>query len=210
MNDNASGESVESEGNPSDDGKTLLDGDNQGDQGNQDGAEGNQGASGEGEGEGSSNSNEQESNVPDEYTDFQTPEGVELDNELLASANPLFKELGLSQEQAQKLVDFQSAQVQAQSDQLIQQTNTWKEAAKTDSEFGGQNFDENIGKASTAIDQFFSQEFKTLLNNTGLGNHPEVIRGFVKIGKQLAEDNPGSGNASQGEKSRAEKLYGTE
>ena len=40
--------------------------------------------------------------APETYADFTLPEGVELDTALLTDAAPLFKELGLTQEQAQK------------------------------------------------------------------------------------------------------------
>ncbi len=57
--------------------------------------------------------------VPDTYADFVMPEGVELDSALLTEAAPLFKELGLTQDQAQKLVDFQAKQVQASSESNV-------------------------------------------------------------------------------------------
>ena len=45
---------------------------------------------------------------PDEYADFSMPEGIQLDETMLAEALPVFKELELTQTQAQKLVDFQA------------------------------------------------------------------------------------------------------
>jgi hypothetical protein len=30
--------------------------------------------------------------------------------------------------------------------------------------------------------------FRTLLNETGLGNHPEMIRAFARIGERVSED----------------------
>ena len=44
--------------------------------------------------------------APESYTDFSVPEGHTLDAAAIESATPLFRELGLSQDQAQKLVDF--------------------------------------------------------------------------------------------------------
>jgi len=51
--------------------------------------------------------------VPEKY-DFKAPaawseKGWELDTKLIETATPIFKELGLSQDQAQKLVDFYTA-----------------------------------------------------------------------------------------------------
>src|SRR5712671_3512851 len=43
--------------------------------------------------------------APEKYEDFKLPEGVELAPEAVAEVSTLFKELGLSQANAQKLVD---------------------------------------------------------------------------------------------------------
>ena len=52
--------------------------------------------------------------VPEKY-EFKLPEGMTLDSAKMAIVEPLFKELGLSQESAQKLVDYQ---IQAQKDEV--------------------------------------------------------------------------------------------
>ena len=123
------------------------------------------------------------------------PEGVTVDSALLNDAAPLFKELGLTQDQAQKLVDFQAKQVQASSqsqvDAFDQLMNEWQEKSKNDKELGGDKFEENIGIARSAIDKFGTPELKQLLEEHGVGNHPEVIRFMVNVGKLTAEDVPG-------------------
>lgn len=148
----------------------------------------------------------------DTYADFAMPEGIELDQQLLSEAVPIFKELGLTKEQAQKLVDFQAKQVQAgsqkQIDSFNQQLDAWRDAAKTDSEFGGEKFDESIALARAAIGKFGTPELKQLLNDYGVGNHPEVIRFMVRVGKLTKEDVPGAqSNASTKPADRASLLY---
>ena len=132
---------------------------------------------------------------PEAYADFAMPEGVELDSELLAEAAPIFKELKLSQEQAQKLVDFQAKQVQAgeanRVDAFNQLMNDWQTESKNDKEFGGDKFDENVKVAQSAINKFGTPGLKQLLEEHGVGNHPEVIRFMVKVGKLTSEDVPG-------------------
>ena len=132
---------------------------------------------------------------PDTYADFVMPEGVELDSALLTEAAPLFKELGLNQDQAQKLVDFQAKQAKASSESQVdafnQLMNDWQGQSKNDKEFGGDKFEENVGIARSAIDKFGTPELKQLLEEHGVGNHPEVIRFMVKVGKLTAEDVPG-------------------
>lgn len=132
---------------------------------------------------------------PDTYADFVMPEGVEVDATMLTEATPLFKELGLTQDQAQKLVDFQAKQVQASSQSQVDTFNQlmkdWQDQAKNDKEFGGDKFEENVKVARSAIEKFGTPELKQLLEEHGVGNHPEVIRFMVKVGKLTAEDVPG-------------------
>ena len=133
---------------------------------------------------------------PDTYADFAMPEGVQLDEAALAEATPLFKELGLTQEQSQKVVDLYAKQVQAgsqmQTDNFNQLMNDWREQSKTDSEFGGDKYDENVKIAQHAISKYGTPELKQLLNDHGVGNHPEMVRFMVKVGRTLSEDVPGN------------------
>lgn len=150
--------------------------------------------------------------APESYSDFTLPEGVELDAALLEKAAPIFKELGLSQDAAQKLVDFQAGLVkegeQSQTDAFNNLIEGWQDESKNDKEFGGDKFDENIGIAKLAIDKFGTPEFKQLMEDHGVGNHPEMIRFMLKIGTLLKEDVPGGFSAATSEKKdRISTLY---
>jgi len=152
---------------------------------------------------------------PDTYADFALPDGIELDSAALESAIPLFKELNLTQEQAQKLVDWQSKHVQASSEKQIDTFNQlksdWRDQSENDSEFGGDQFDENIKLASAAVDKYGSPGLKKLFDDYGVGNHPEVVRFMVKVGKTLKEDVPGAtGAATSTAKDRVSILYPNE
>lgn len=149
---------------------------------------------------------------PETYADFDLPEGVTVDTSALEKASPLFKELGLSQEQAQKVVSFYADQIQAgeqgRIDAYNQLMDDWRTQSMTDKEFGGDKFEENVGVARQAIDKFGTPELKQLLSEHGVGNHPEVIRFMVKVGKLTQEDVPGGRtNASGQTPSRDQILY---
>ena len=135
--------------------------------------------------------------APETYADFTVPEGMEINKPLLDAVQPALKEAGLSQIQAQKLMDAYSGQLQAES--------------KGDKEIGGDKFDESIGSAKRAIDKFGTPKLVEVLDQTGLGNHPEFIRLLTRVGKLIAEDDPG-GSAGPGgsEKTAAEILYPNE
>lgn len=153
-----------------------------------------------------------ESAVPETYADFSLPEGVELDEATLEAATPIFKDLGLTQEQAQKLVDFQAEQVQAgqrkQADAFSQMMEDWQTQSRNDKEFGGDKFEENIAHARAAVSKFGTPELAKLLEDHGTGNHPEMIRFMVRVGKLTAEDRPGVSSGATAEKQdRVSVLY---
>lgn len=151
--------------------------------------------------------------APEKYGDFKLPDGVEMDKAMLEGFLPVAKELGLSQEAAQKLVDFQSQYVahaqKAQQEAYDNMLQDWVNAAKADKDIGGPAFNENVGFAAKAIKQFGTPELRAALDATGVGNHPEFIRVFAKIGKAMSEDKFHVSNAepAAGPKSLAERLF---
>ncbi len=153
--------------------------------------------------------------APESYADFVVPQGMEVDTVLLEQATPIFKELGLSQIQSQRLVDMyatqQQASSQANSDSYNQTVKDWVTEAKADNEIGGETFDANVGLAKRAIDSFGTPKLVQVLDQTGLGSHPEFIRLFTRIGKLIKEDDPGGGHGPTGDDlTGAEILYPNE
>ncbi|MBH2961615.1 peptidase [Serratia marcescens] len=144
--------------------------------------------------------------APEKY-EFSAPEGQELDANALAVFEPIAKELGLSQEQAQKLVDIYPQIQQQQAEAWSKQVSDWGEQVKADKEIGGDKFNASVGAAQRALDQFGNPELREYLNASGLGNHPALVRFCAKVGKAMAEDSfvvPGQG----GQRSAADILYG--
>jgi hypothetical protein len=127
-----------------------------------------------------------------EYQDFTMPEGIELDSEVLDEFKPFAQELKLDQDGAQKLVDMGSKLAtkihQAGIDNWQRQISDWADNARADKEIGGKDFDANLGVAKAAIDQFGTQELRDILDKSGLGNHPEVLRFAHRIGKAIGSD----------------------
>lgn len=149
-----------------------------------------------------------------ELSDFDLPEGVEVDQAVLDDATELFKEAGVSQEAGQKLVDLYVKKVQqlqdSQVEQFSQTVEEWRNTSTKDPEFGGEKFEENIATAQKAIEKFGTPELNQMLNDFGVGNHPEMIRFMWNVGKLVKEDVPGGNNAaSSPQQSRVELLYPT-
>lgn len=123
-----------------------------------------------------------------EYEPFKLPEGLATDEEMLGEFKALAKELKLPQADAQRLADLGAKMQTKQMEQHAATVAGWITATQTDKEFGGDALPENLAVARKAIDAFGSPELRTLLNDSGLGNHPEVVRTFLRVGKAISED----------------------
>lgn len=119
---------------------------------------------------------------------FDVPEGMSLDEGGVQEFTTIAKELKLPQDAAKRLMDLEVKRIQGQQEQHLKLVESWSEAAKTDKEIGGDKLTENLAVAKRAVDTFGSPALKELLNQTGLGNHPEVIRAFYKAGQAIRED----------------------
>lgn len=126
--------------------------------------------------------------VPAEDYTFEMPEGIDLDKAGADEFAAIAKELKLPKDAAEKLVGLEVKRLQKAQQDHVTLVESWAEQVKTDQEIGGDKLDENLAVARKAVDAFGSQALKDLLNSTGLGNHPEVVKAFYKAGKAISED----------------------
>lgn len=158
--------------------------------------------------------------VPEKY-EFKAPEGTEYDPEVLESFSAAAKKAGLTQDAAQKLIEDMAPAIAArQVDQVTTIQKEWKEASTADKEFGGEKLTENLGIAKRALDLFDplpaqagangtkqTTPLRTLLEETGLGNHPEVLRLLYRAGKAISEDKVIVGKAATAQPDILDVLY---
>ncbi len=151
--------------------------------------------------------------VVSENYDFKAPEGVTFDADVLGEFSGVAKELKLSQADAQRVVDVGaklSQKWQAQQTSAIEKvTAEWVSAATADKEYGGDKLAESLSVAKKAVQAFGTPELSKLLEESRLGNHPEVIRFMVRAGKAISNDSivVGGSGVSAKSKSTAEVLY---
>ena len=113
----------------------------------------------------------------------------ELDPEVLTAFGDVAKELNLPQDAAQKVLDKVAPVIQARQAKAIEETKVdWANQSKSDQEFGGESLTDNLNVAKASLDTFGTDALKSLLQETGLGNHPEVIRFMYRAGKAISED----------------------
>ena len=146
---------------------------------------------------------------PPEMYEFKAPEGKEYDNAVLEPFAEAAREANLTQDAAQKILDRMAPALAARQQEQVAAVRTgWLESSRTDKEFGGEKLQENLSAAKRALDSYAAPEFRKLLDDTGLGNHPEVIRMLVRVGKSMNEDSFVSGGAAfKGTHDLAAKLY---
>lgn len=161
----------------------------------------------------SQNDQQQAPRAPEKYEAFTLPDDVTLDDALMSEFSQVAKDADLPQDKAQGLVElgvkmakgFESATQQS----LDQLKNQFATDLKNDKDLGGEKVDENLGIAQRAINAYGSDELKTMLKESGLGNHPELVRFFHAVGQTISEDGDVDSGATQGgEKSLAQRLYG--
>lgn len=139
--------------------------------------------------------------VPEDgnYT-LTLPDDMQVDEAMLGALAPAMKEAGITGKQANTLAAAFAAQQKAQFEQFGQTVAGWAKTAQADPEIGGVNWDASVANAQKVIKQFGSDGLREYLNQTGAGNHPEVIRLMAKVGAVISEDNPTS--TSQGKVAR--------
>lgn len=141
------------------------------------------------------------SGAPETYTDFKVPEGLTFDTASAGDFHTVAKELNLTQDQAQKLVDlYANRMVDMQNAPKAQSEAWYKESAKLYKT-------EDLDLANKTLGRFADQEFIAMLTSTGLSNHPKMIGVFKSIGEQISEGKFVDGGSGGAAKSAAEILY---
>ncbi|MCP4127339.1 MAG: hypothetical protein GY753_09785 [Gammaproteobacteria bacterium] len=162
--------------------------------------------------------------APENYEAFTLPEGMEVSEEDTKAFGEVAKELNLSQEQAQKLVELEGQREMAKAENVVKayqaQTLAWKGETLALPEFKGEEGKANMASANKAINELGTPELKEMLGlydpkknprGLGLGNHPAMAAFFLNLGKKIGDDGVvhGTGDA-RSNKSREEIMYGKE
>lgn len=132
-----------------------------------------------------------------------------LDSTVMTEFAGIAKELNLTQDAAQKMVDkIAPVMAQRQAAQIETLKTEWRAQSEAHPEFGGDKLNNSLASAKTAIKTFGSEAFTKMLDESGMGNHPEVFAFMVKVGKTISQDTHVSGGATlQSTQSAAQRLY---
>lgn len=138
--------------------------------------------------------------VPEGDYTLTLPDDLPVDDALLGALTPAMKKAGITGKQANVLAEAFAAQKKAEYEAFGKTVADWGKAAQADAEIGGVNWDTSVANAQRVIRDFGTPALREYLNQTGAGNHPEVIRLIAKVGAVLSEDKPT--NTSQGKVAR--------
>lgn len=167
------------------------------------------------------------------YEQFKTPENFKMGDEQFKTFTGILSDLetkgktdhALVQEFGQKAVDYHVAEVTKQvenynkslQDSWDKQRNDWKESFMKDPDLGGDKAPETVQTALSFVRLYGGNEqqqteFRELMNSSGLGNHPAVIRLLANAGKALTKEGQPLAAVKppqSTQKSRTQTLYGS-
>lgn len=126
--------------------------------------------------------------APEQYADFKMPEGFTLEGEVKEKVTGLFRELNLSQENAQKLIDYATerdlANKEAMLNDLAARRKEWRSTLRA-----RPNFEADLALARKGMKALVqTPEGAELFKDSWMSDHPAVFDMFVRAGKLVAED----------------------
>lgn len=142
--------------------------------------------------------------------DFDTFAG-EMDGWLKANPNATARDalIEAANRQARVVGQSQKDMLTAQKD-YEKQIDTWGDEIRKDPDFAGENFDKNVATVIKGVEALGGSDLRQRLDQTGLGNHPGIVKAFFLVGKQIGETGVVTGQTGTSTRSNfADALYGS-
>ncbi len=119
---------------------------------------------------------------------LKAPEG--LPTEVFDAFSKEVTNLGVAGDAAQKLLDsLVTSHTTSLRARIEQGSQEMAAASKADPEFGGTKWQESVPLISRGMAALgVTDALKGILDQTGLGNHPDVLRVFYRAGRLLSSD----------------------
>ena len=132
--------------------------------------------------------------------------------EAAAEFEAVARELNMPQDEAQALVQRMAPKLQQrfaaqQTELMARASSEWAESAKADKEIGGDALPESMAAAKRALKHLGTPELASLLEDSRLGNHPEVLRFMARAGKALGPDGTFLGGRAATNVNAAQSIY---
>jgi len=151
----------------------------------------------------------QKAGMPGDIKDYslEAPEGVELEDGELSEFKEILYKNNVMPEAAAQILKHYGAQKSAAMDRVAQsaQLDATEKLDALKNEWGEQGYTRNLHKAALVLREFGSPDLDQVLDSTGFGNSPELIRLLANIGQAMREDTF-KGEELQGGMTRDEAL----
>lgn len=149
--------------------------------------------------------------VPEAYADFTVPDGFEAIPGLMDEFKTTARNLKLSQDQAQSLINLQVKANQAQAEGWTRQRQEWRAQLSTDAEYGGERFTHTVDQAKAALTAYDpGDDLRNLLVSSGFEDHPAVLKFLARVGQASQKEgdvHTGRGGARADDKPLMDRLW---
>lgn len=129
----------------------------------------------------------------DIYTRLGRPEGPEgydlPDAEGMDQFRQMAHSMGLTQRQAERMLStYQTAKEQQSSNDDTEYSEMMQGFRDQITQEWGEKLPENLHLAQRAFNKFGDKDLLNFLNETGLGNHPSLLKAFHRIALEFGDD----------------------
>lgn len=142
--------------------------------------------------------------------EFKAPEGVVLDQARVEKFTAMAKDLKLPADKAQALVDIATEVEVQRAQQFEAMKAAWADEIANDKALGGDKLDQTLATAKKVYSLLPAEEatsFKAMLDASGFGNHPSMVRLLHAVGMALSEDKFVPGSTAPPKGSAASSFY---
>lgn len=135
---------------------------------------------------------QQQQTAPEHYV-LKNANGEDVEPQELEMMSRMFKDVNLSQEQAQKLYSAyekeQGSFIEQSQKEFNKMRDDWFNQTISDPQIGGQNIGQTKLCIKRVMQQCGNKELSEFLNKTGLGFNPAMVRFMTKVGELIGNDN---------------------
>jgi len=118
----------------------------------------------------------------------ELPEGMIYDENRTKSFAEIAHKEGLTSKQLATLHTAWNDMAKSDYENSLKSVNEMREKTTVElKKEWGSEFESNLAQADSAIDKVFGAEFKQMLVETGLNQHPAVIKGMFKASQTISE-----------------------
>jgi hypothetical protein len=126
--------------------------------------------------------------VPENY-EFEFPEGFNVDEETLNGFRQTAKEVGITQSQFEKIMGFEIERNQKMAEAMKNDVRSHRQEAEEKLKADwGEGYEKNLETAKRTINVYGNEDFNSWLEDTKLGDSPQMIRLLNWVGSKLGED----------------------